>query len=469
MATYTTKQQKAVLDCLSERADSPVSAAAIVDALREQGEHIGIATVYRQLESSNGRAASTRSRRTRARTISSAPTAAHRTAASLSASAAGASCTSTATSSRRSTSIWSMSTAFPSIPARRCSTACAASVRRAHETHCFLFLALALAFSLTACTVPVEKADDGKIQIVATLFPYYDFARAIAGDRADVTLLLSPGREAHSFEPTPLDAVTISESDVFLYNGGEGEYWVDSMLGAAGENIAVIARMMDYVDALDEEYVEGMQGADGHDHDHEHGSHDDHDDHDHDHEEDEHDSDEVEYDEHIWTSPKNAVVLCRAVCDAICKADPANEDFYRANCDGYCAQIEALDARFASLCESAPHKLLVFADRFPMLYFCREFGLDYRAAFHGCSGDTEPSLATIKYLIDKVEDEDIPVVYTIDFGTKKVAAVVSECTGAAVDTLYSMQTVSRADFDAGETYLTLMERNYEALRKGLNE
>ena len=207
------------------------------------------------------------------------------------------------------------------------------------------FLALALAFSLTACTVPVEKADDGKIQIVATLFPYYDFARAIVGDRADVTLLLSPGREAHSFEPTPLDAVTISESDVFLYNGGEGEYWVDSMLGAAGENIAVIARMMDYVDALDEEYVEGMQGADGHDHDHEHGSHDDHDNHDHDHEEDEHDSDEVEYDEHIWTSPKNAVVLCRAVCDAICKADPANEDFYRANCDGYCAQIEALDAR----------------------------------------------------------------------------------------------------------------------------
>ena len=333
------------------------------------------------------------------------------------------------------------------------------------------FLALALAFSLTACTVPVEKADDGKLQIVATLFPYYDFARAIVGDRADVTLLLSPGREAHSFEPTPLDAVTISESDVFLYNGGEGEYWVDSMLGAAGENIAVVARMMDYVDALDEEYVEGMQGADGHDHDHEHGSHDDHDDHDdhdHDHEEDEHDSDEVEYDEHIWTSPKNAVVLCRAVCDAICRADAENAAFYRANCENYCAQLEDLDARFAALCESAPRRLLIFADRFPMLYFCREFGLDYRAAFHGCSGDTEPSPATIKFLIDKVEDENIPVVYTIDFGTKKVAAVVSECTGAAIETLYSMQTVSRADFDAGETYLTLMERNFEALRKGLN-
>ena len=325
------------------------------------------------------------------------------------------------------------------------------------------FLALALAFSLTACTVPVEKADDGKIQIVATLFPYYDFARAIVGDRADVTLLLSPGREAHSFEPTPLDAVTISEADVFLYNGGEGEYWVEEMLDAAGEHIAVKARMMDYVDALGEEFSEGMQGADEHSHDH------DHDDHDHDHEEDEHDSDKVEYDEHIWTSPKNAAILCRAVCEAICKADPANEDFYRANCDDYCAQIEALDARFSDLCESAPRKLLIFADRFPMLYFCREYGLDYRAAFHGCSGDTEPSLATIKFLIDKVEDENIPVVYTIDFGAKKVAAVVSECTGAAIGTIYSMQTVSRADFDAGETYLTLMERNFEALRKGLNE
>ena len=328
-----------------------------------------------------------------------------------------------------------------------------------------LLLALALSLSLAACAAPAEKADGGKLQIVTTLFPYYDFARAIAQDRADVTLLLSPGREAHSFEPTPLDAVTISEADVFLYNGGEGEYWVESMLDAAGEHIAVASRMMDYVDALNEEYVEGMQGADGHDHDHEHGSHDDHD---HDHEEDEHDSDEIEYDEHIWTSPKNAVVLCRAVCDAICRADAENAAFYRANCDDYCAQLEDLDARFAALCESAPRRLLIFADRFPMLYFCREYGLDYRAAFHGCSGDTEPSLATIKYLIDKVEDENIPVVYTIDFGTKKVAAVVSECTGAAIETLYSMQTVSRADFDAGETYLTLMERNFEALRKGLN-
>ena len=327
-----------------------------------------------------------------------------------------------------------------------------------------LFLALALTLSLTACTAPAEKADDGKLQIVTTLFPYYDFARAIAQDRADVTLLLSPGREAHSFEPTPLDAVTISEADVFLYNGGEGEYWVESMLDAAGEHIAVASRMMDYVDALNEEYVEGMQGADGHDHDHEHGSHDDHD---HDHEEDEHDSDEVEYDEHIWTSPKNAIRLCRAVADALCAADAENADLYRATCEDYCAQLEALDADLRALRANAVRDLLIFADRFPFLYFCEEYDLHYRAAFHGCSGDTEPSLATLKYLIDKVNDEHIPVVYTIDLSSQKVAEAVSECTGARIERLWSMQTVSRTDFDAGETYLTLMQRNYEALKGGL--
>ena len=327
------------------------------------------------------------------------------------------------------------------------------------------FLALALAFSITACTAPAEKADGGKLQIVTTLFPYYDFARAIAQDRADVTLLLSPGREAHSFEPTPLDAATISEADVFLYNGGEGEYWVESMLDAAGENIAVVARMMDYVDALNEEYVEGMQGADGHDHDHEHGSHDDHD---HDHEEDEHDSDEIEYDEHIWTSPVNAMALCRAICDTLCEADPDNADGYRARLEDYLGELQALDHTFRDIADGAARRLVVFGDRFPLLYFCKEYDLDYRAAFHGCAGDTEPSLATLKYLIDLVGAEDIPVVYTIELSSQKVADAIAETTGAQVRTFHSCQTVSRAEFDGGATYISLMTANAAVLKEGLS-
>ena len=304
---------------------------------------------------------------------------------------------------------------------------------------------LLCALLLSGCAAPLAEPDDGKIQIVTTLFPYYDFARAVAGDRADVTLLLSPGREAHSFEPTPLDAVRIAHADVFVYNGGESEEWVCDMLDAAGEDIGTVLCMMDYVDAREEEFVEGMQGA----------------------EEEDEDSDEIEYDEHVWTSPANAVKLCEALRDGLCEADPANAEAYRANCAAYVEQLSDLDARFRVLREGASRDLIVFADRMPLLYFCEAYDLRYRAAFHGCSTDTEPSLATLKYLIDKVAEEGIPVVYTVDLDSQKIAEVVAESTGAGIDTLYSLQTVSRADFDAGETYVTMMERNLKALQRGL--
>ena len=327
-----------------------------------------------------------------------------------------------------------------------------------------LLCAALCAALLTACAAPAAPPEDGRLRIVTTLFPYYDFARAIVGDRAEVTLLLSPGREAHSFEPTPLDAVTISRADVFIYNGGESEEWVDDMLDAAGEQIGTILNMMDAVDALEEEFVEGMQGAEAEEHDHEHAA----EPHEHGHDEDsQEDSDEIEYDEHIWTSPANAAALCQTICDALCEVDHANQEVYQANCAAYVAELNALDVRFRVLREGAARDLIVFADRMPLLYFCEEYDLRYRAAFHGCSTDTEPSLATLKYLIDKVAEEDIPVVYTVDLDSRKIAEVVAECTGAGIETLYSLQTVSRADFDAGETYISLMERNLEALERGL--
>lgn len=312
-----------------------------------------------------------------------------------------------------------------------------------------LFLCALLLCGCAARETPTE--DDGRLQIVTTLYPYYDFARQIAGEHAAVTLLLSPGREAHSFEPTPLDAVTIARADVFLYNGGESEVWVDDMLEAAGEEIAVTRALMPYADALEEEYTEGMQGA--HD-EHEHDGHEDH--------------EELEYDEHVWTSPQNAKKLCAAICEALCEADGANAEDYRANLASYTAQLDALDARFCALRESAARDTLIVADRFPLLYLCREYDLDYRAAFHGCASDTEPSLATIKYLIDRVNDESIPVVYAVDLSSGSIADVVAESTGAQVAYLWSGQTVSRADFDANIGYLGLMERNLDALASGLN-
>jgi zinc transport system substrate-binding protein len=309
-------------------------------------------------------------------------------------------------------------------------------------------LLLALALLLCGCTGR-RQSDGGKLRVMCTLFPYYDFVRAIGGDDVAPELLVSAGKEVHSFEPTPLDVVALSEADVLIYNGGESEAWVEDILDAAGEHISAVIRMMDYADTLEEEIVEGMQVRE------ESGEEDGHD-------------EEIEYDEHIWTSPVNAMGLCRAICDALCQADPAHADGYRTRLDSYLRELTALDEAFRAVVDGGARRTLVFGDRFPLLYFCRTYGLDYRAAFHGCSGDTEPSLATLKYLIDKVSGEQIPVVYTIELSSRKIAEAISDATGARVMTFHSCQTVSRSEFAAGATYLSLMWQNVDALKEGLD-
>ncbi len=294
----------------------------------------------------------------------------------------------------------------------------------------------------TESSAPTEE--NGKIQVVCTLFPYYDFARAIGGDDAAVTLLVAAGKEAHSFEPTPLDVIRLSKADVFLYNGGESEEWVENILDAAGENIKITAAMMDLMDPEEEEIVEGMQvSGDGDE------------------------EEEIEYDEHIWTSPLLAMDICRGICEALCQADPQHEENYKVRLTAYLSELEKLDAAFRETAENATHRTLLFGDRFPLLYFARTYGFDYRAAFHGCASDTEPSLATLKYLIDLVNAQNIPTVYTIELSNQKIAQAIAETTGANVLTFQSCQTVSREDFENGETYLSLMWRNVEALREGM--
>lgn len=316
-----------------------------------------------------------------------------------------------------------------------------------------LLLAAAVALPLCACAPAGEEAEDGRLQVVCSLFPYYDFVREIGGAYVSPHLLVAVGREAHSFEPTPMDVIRVSRADVFVYNGGEGEQWVDEILSSAGENIPTVLRMMDYADTLTEEPLAGHDDHDHADHDHEH--------------DDDHDSDDIEYDEHIWTSPVQAMKLCGAICDALCAADPAHAAAYRSNLQEYLGQLAELDAAFRQVCGEKKRSLLVFGDRFPLLYFCREYGLDYRAAFHGCSSDTEPSLYTLKFLIDKVRQQDIPVVYALELSSRKVADAIAETTGATVETFYSCQTVSQADWAAGEGYVSLMRRNVAALREGI--
>ncbi|QNL43816.1 zinc ABC transporter substrate-binding protein [Oscillibacter hominis] len=308
----------------------------------------------------------------------------------------------------------------------------------------------ALVLLLTSCGAQQrEPADDGTLSVVSTLFPYYDFARAIGGSRVQVTLLLSPGRESHSYEPTPLDVIRISEADVFLYNGGEGETWVDETLEGLEAPGQVRERMMDHVDALEEELAEGMEAEGGHG------------------EEDDGHGHEIEYDEHIWTSPVNAMALAEAVCGALSQADPEGAEYYASNLADYQAQLQSLDEEFRDVVAHAKRRILIFADRFPLLYFCKTYGLDYRAAFQGCSGDTEPSVRTLAYLIDKVQEEQIPVVYHLELSSEKISGAVCESTGAKPLKFHSCHNVTRAEFEGGATYLSLMQANVEALKEGL--
>ena len=321
-----------------------------------------------------------------------------------------------------------------------------------------LIFALMLSLSLCACGREAIQTDEEKLQVMASTFPYYDFARTIGGAHIEPSLLVAPGREVHSFEPTPLDVVRLSKCDVFLYNGGESELWVTEILESAGENIAVTAAMMEYAPLLAEKFVEGMETS-VHHHHHE-GKGEEYHDHDHDHE-------ELAYDEHVWTSPVVAQDLCRAICDALCAADPAHSEDYEANLAAYLVELQALDEAFRDVVEGGNRTTLVFGDRFPLQYFCAEYGLTYSAAFHGCAGDTEPSLGTMKYLIDKVAAEHLPVVYTIELSSQKIAKAIAETTNARVLTFHSCQTVSRQEFDNGATYLSLMWDNVEALKEGL--
>ena len=352
-----------------------------------------------------------------------------------------------------------------------------------------------------------SSEENGKLKVAVTLFPYYDFVRQIAGDQVDLQMVIPAGMDSHSFEPTPADIRTIQHADVLISNGGTMEHWLEDTLGALDTSNMTIVTMMDYVDTVEEEIVEGMEDA-GHDHDHAH-SHAAADDHDHSHETpeehaahaqeaddhdhsgetpeehavhaqetDDHDHSDyvdhdgheeaIEYDEHIWTSPVNAMKLVDVIGETLAEADPAHAEVFRQGAADYKKELEEIDAGFREVSRNRKRNMIVMGDKFPFRYLADEYQLDYRAAFSGCSSDTEPSAKTIAYLIDKVKEEQIPVVYYLELSSHRVSEIIGEETGAEPLLLHSCHNVTRAQFDAGITYAGLMRQNIENLRKGID-
>ena len=301
--------------------------------------------------------------------------------------------------------------------------------------------AAALGVSLCGCTSPEKSESSGKLKVIATIFPAYDFARQVFGDTADVKMLLKPGQESHSYDPSAKDIVEISGCDLFVYNGGESDQWVESVLKSAPE--VETFRLTDAVSLLDEEVTEGMQNAGEHDHDEE--------------------ELEDEYDEHVWTSPDNASAIVKALGKRAAELFPENADSVTANADSYAGKIDELDAKFAELL-SGEERYFIFGDRFPLLYFFRHYGLNYYAAFPGCGSETEPSAQTMTFLLDKLRQPDsVPAVFCIELSSRRLGEVLAEDSGLPVVEFHTCHNISADDLTAGETYVSLMERNYEVL------
>jgi zinc transport system substrate-binding protein len=297
----------------------------------------------------------------------------------------------------------------------------------------------------------MASADNGKINVVASIFAPYDFARQVGGDKINLKMLLPPASESHSYEPMPQDIISIQNSDVFIYVGGESDAWVDRILSSMDISNKKIIKLMDCVSIVEEVIVEGMQ-----------------DDEEHDHEEEAAHEEEAEYDEHVWTSPYNAELIVRKFADGFGEEDPDNAAAYQANADAYITKLTELDAAFKDVVAKGKRKTIVFGDRFPFRYFCDRYGLEYYAAFPGCSTETEPSAATVAFLIDKIKAERIPVVFHIELSNKRMCQTLSEATGAEILLLHACHNVSKSDFEGGATYLSLMTENVAALQEALN-
>lgn len=287
------------------------------------------------------------------------------------------------------------------------------------------------------CSCGEVERSTGKISVVTTIFPYYDFARSVSKGTCDVDMLLKPGSDVHSFEPTPSDILKIRNADLFIYNGGESDEWVDSILESLGDtDKPVVMKMTDYVKPLTE------MDADHHAED--------------------------EEDEHIWTSLDNAKTLVSKISDEVSKLDSKNKSIYHRNGLDYIEKISKVQSEIENTVNSSKRKKIVVGDRFPLLYFATEFSLDWECAFPGCSTETEPSLDRLSKLTDTIEKDKIKTILKLEMSENKVADTLADETNTKVRTFYSAESVSKEDFANNVTYVDLMERNNNALKEALS-
>lgn len=354
---------------------------------------------------------------------------------------------------------------------------------------------ISMILGMAGCGKTTEKEDNYRLKIVTSLFPYYDMARAVIGDvkGIDLKMTVTPGQDSHSFEPTPSDVIQMENADVLIYNGGSLETWIDTLLDSLNNKNQIQMKMMDYVDVLNEEIVEGMDTRfEEHDHDEHSHKEDNHNKEKHkedshseeNHKEDNHSEDSSndsefhnedsegeheETDEHIWTSPVNEIIMTEKICETLSKALPEEKENFQKNAESYISQLKELDNEFRTIVENAKINEIIFADKFPLQYFAKEYGLKYYAAFPGCGSDMEPSAKTIGFLVDRIKEDNIKAVFYLELSSHIVADAIETDTGAKPLQFNSCHNITQKQFDSGVTYVDLMKENVNNLKIALGE
>lgn len=312
--------------------------------------------------------------------------------------------------------------------------------------------AIAMAMLFSCVVVNAAFTEGGKPSVVVTIFPIYDWVREIAGDAVDMTLLLDSGVDLHSYQPTAQDILKVASCDLFIHVGGESDEWVEGVLQ---QSVNPDQRVINLMEALGdavrkEETVEGMEAEEA----------------------EKAEKDEVEYDEHVWLSLKNAEKLVEVIGDTLKDVDPGKAETFTVNAADYEAKLFALDARFAAAVEAGTFDTLLFGDRFPFRYLVDDYGLSYYAAFSGCSAESEASFETVAFLAGKVDELGLPAVMTIEGSNNRIAETIVQNTtekNQRILTLDSLQSTTMKDAEAGKTYLGAMENNLAVLTEALNQ
>lgn len=309
----------------------------------------------------------------------------------------------------------------------------------------FLIILSALALLLSGCAQPQSHK---KLQVVAAIFPEYDWVRQIVGndDSVELTLLVDDGVDPHSFQPAVSDMVTAANCDLLIYGGGESDQWLTKLEATNPNRETLVLLPLLGAQAHREEVVEGMEA-------HAECA----------------PEDDAEMDEHVWLSLRNASLFCQAITDALCRLNPGKADTYRANLTAYQQQLDALDNDYRSTMDASPNRTIVVCDRFPFRYLVEDYGLSYYAAFPGCSAETGASFETVVFLSDKVKELGLNALLVTESSDGRMAKTVAQNAGSAdmpVLTLNSMQSVSGESAKSLD-YLTVMSENLRVLKQAL--